>query len=110
MPQRATMMTDAWAGKRVLITGVCGTVGKELLQQLVALGPSGPGEIVGFDNNESELFFLSERYGGTKVHLYLGDLRDPKILHRHMEGIDIVLHTAALKHVILCERSPHDAV
>jgi FlaA1/EpsC-like NDP-sugar epimerase len=39
-----------WKGRRVLVTGVCGTVGREILEQLLEIGPE---EIVGIDNNES---------------------------------------------------------
>ncbi len=49
-------MQENWHGKTVLITGVCGTVGRELLHQTMALGQS---EIIGIDNNESELFFVA---------------------------------------------------
>jgi len=99
---------NPWQGKRVLITGVCGTVGRELLRQVVARGAY---EIIGLDNNESELFFLGEEYRtATNVHLYLGDLRDRDKLMRKMQGVDVVLHAAALKHVILCEKTPRDAV
>jgi len=99
---------NEWQGKRVLITGVCGTVGRELLRQVVMRGVH---EVIGLDNNESELFFLDEEYRtATNVHLYLGDLRDRDKLMRKMQGVDIVLHAAALKHVILCEKTPRDAV
>jgi FlaA1/EpsC-like NDP-sugar epimerase len=98
---------NGWRGKRVFITGVCGTVGKELLRQIVEFGPE---EVIGIDNNETELFFLNDRYAGQPVKLYLGDLRDASVLRRHMEDVDIVLHTAALKHVVLCEQAPRDAV
>ena len=101
-------MDQPWKGKRVLITGVCGTVGRELLTQLAARGPD---EILGIDNNESELFFLSDTYRDNRsVHRYLGDIRDRDKLMRKFAGMDVVLHTAALKHVILCEESPRDAV
>lgn len=97
-----------WSENRVLITGVCGTVGYELLRQLVARKT---GEIIGLDNNESELFFLSDEYRDNQsVRLYLGDLRDKDKLIRKTRGIDIVLHAAALKHVILCEQSPRDPI
>jgi len=100
-------MSD-WRGKTVLITGVCGTVGRELLRQVRGRSPD---EIIGIDNNESELFFLDEEYRNDPcVHLYLGDLRDRDKLLRKMQGVDIVLHAAALKHVILCEKTPRDAV
>lgn len=102
------MTKIAWKGKRVLITGVCGTVGRELLAQLKEEEPA---EIVGIDNNESELFFLGEEVGAdSNIRLYLGDVRDRDKLVRKMTGVDVVLHTAALKHVILCERSPRDPI
>lgn len=101
-------MTPAFSGKRVLITGVCGTVGRELLRQVRACGPE---ELVGFDNNESELFFLSEQHREDDgVRFHLGDIREVRRLRKQMNGMDIVLHTAAFKHVLLCEESPGDAV
>lgn len=100
--------SDFWSGKRILVTGVSGTVGREVLRQLVLLEPA---EVIGIDNNESELFFLNEEYRShTNVKLFLGDIRDPDKLIRKSRGIDYILHTAALKHVILCEQSPRDPV
>lgn len=97
-----------WNGKRVCITGVCGTVGKEVLRQIVPLKPA---EIIGLDNNESALFFLDDEFRNEKeINFYLGDMRDRGKLNRILDGIDIVLHIAAFKHVILCEKSPTDAV
>ncbi|GAB4279720.1 MAG: SDR family NAD(P)-dependent oxidoreductase [Candidatus Promineifilaceae bacterium] len=100
--------TNPWFHKRILITGVCGTVGSELLRQVLAQNPA---EVIGLDNNESATFFLMEAYrNDPRVHLYLGDVRDRDKLMEKMRGIDIVLHVAALKHVILCEQAPNDAV
>lgn len=102
------MFSEHWKEKSVLITGVCGTVGSELLRQVSRLGCS---RIIGIDNNESELFFLSQAYSQRDdIRLFLGDLRDRDKLMRKMRGIDIVLHAAALKHVIICEEAPRDAV
>jgi len=99
---------NEWTGKRVLITGVCGTVGGELLRQVLATGPA---QIVGLDNNESAIFFLKREYAEyPSVALYVGDVRDPGGLCKRMDGIDIVLHTAAYKHVEVCEESPRDTV
>lgn len=101
-------MNETWSDLRVLITGVCGTVGRELLRQIAAERPK---EVIGIDNNETEIFFLSEQYQDhADVRFSLGDIRDCEKLKRLMDGIDVVLHTAALKHVILCEQSPRDAV
>ncbi len=94
--------------KNIFITGVCGAVGGEMLRQVLAHSPA---RVVGIDNNESALFFMAEEYGNnSKVRLFIGDVRDGDALFHHMIDADIVLHTAALKHVILCEGSPADAV
>lgn len=101
-------MTEQWKDQSVLITGVCGTVGRELLRQLAETEAA---EIVGLDNNESELFFLKQEYRqDRRVRLYLGDIRDASQIARHSRNIDIILHSAALKHVILCEESPREPV
>lgn len=94
--------------KRVLVTGCCGTVGLELVRQLLQeyLVP----ELIGLDNNESELFFLEQRFLDYPCHFALGDVRDRFKLGRQMQDMDIVFHTAAFKHVILCERFPFEAV
>ena len=50
-------MDDFFSQKRVLVTGACGTVGRELIRQLLEEYPLG--ELIALDNNEGELFFLS---------------------------------------------------
>lgn len=97
--------------KRLLITGVCGTVGSELLRKLLLDAGNQPEEIIGVDNNESEIFFLEQRHlTHTNLSFFIGDVRDQERMLRVTKGVDIVFHTAALKHVVLCERSPLEAV
>ncbi|MEW6218606.1 MAG: polysaccharide biosynthesis protein [Thermodesulfobacteriota bacterium] len=104
-------MAHPLAGSRIFITGACGTVGSELIRQLLGNPLYDPAEVIGIDNNESELFFLDQRYlADSRASFFLGDIRDRDKLYRRMRGIDIVFHAAALKHVILCERSPFEAV
>lgn len=95
--------------KSVLVTGCCGTVGSELVRQLIE--EYSVGELTGLDNNESELFFSEQaylKYPGSGF--FLADVRDRDKLVRKFKGVDIVFHAAAFKHVILCERSPFEAV
>jgi FlaA1/EpsC-like NDP-sugar epimerase len=101
-------LPDHWRGKSVLITGACGTVGRELVRQIAS---SSTDRVVGIDNNESELFFMEEAYK-TKPHVsvYIGDICDRDTLEHYMRGIDVVIHAAAFKHVRLCERSPNATV
>ena len=95
--------------KRVLVTGACGTVGSQIVHQL--LTDHEVGELVGLDNNESALFFLEQKFSRYfNAHFYLADIRDPEKLAAKFKGVDIVFHTAAFKHVVLCERSPFEAV
>lgn len=101
-------MDDYWKDKNVLITGACGTVGKELIKQLVKMGSE---EIIGIDNNESELFFLDQMYrGDSNIRFYLCDIKNRDQLLGLMKGVDIVLHAAARKHVILNEIAPTEAI
>jgi len=95
--------------KRVLVTGACGTIGRELVRQL--LEENQLKELVALDNNESELFFLELKYSRHAYASFsLADIRDKDKLCNMMKGIDIVFHTAAFKHIVLCERSPFEAV
>jgi FlaA1/EpsC-like NDP-sugar epimerase len=102
-------MNDFYKKKRVLVTGACGTVGRELVRQL--LQNYEPEELIAIDNNESEIFFLEQAFQNkTQARFYLADIRDASKISRKMKDIDIVFHVAAFKHVILCERSPFEAV
>ena len=102
-------MNDFFKGKRILVTGACGTVGRELVGQLLEVPDLN--ELIGIDNNESELFFLEQRFQHLgNARFSLADIRDADKLCRIMRDVDVVFHTAAFKHVILCERSPFEAV
>lgn len=102
-------MKAFFVNKRILVTGACGTIGRELIRQL--LENYHIGELTALDNNESELFFLEQQFSKHQyAHFFLADIRDRKKLCRLMKDIDIVFHAAAFKHVILCERSPFEAV
>ena len=98
-------------GKSVFVTGSCGTIGAELVRQLLCDSRYNPKELIGIDNNESALFFQDQLYlHEPRANFFVTDIRDQNELSDRMRGVDIVIHAAALKHVILCERSPEQAV
>ncbi|MEW5723154.1 MAG: SDR family NAD(P)-dependent oxidoreductase [Thermodesulfobacteriota bacterium] len=102
-------MASILAGKRIMVTGACGTVGRELVRQILESHQGA--ELIGLDNNESELFFLEQEFAGFRqAHFFLADVRDVDKLARMMKEIQIVFHAAAFKHVIVSERSPFEAV
>ncbi|MDX2510896.1 MAG: SDR family NAD(P)-dependent oxidoreductase [Desulfobacterales bacterium] len=95
--------------KRILVTGACGTIGQELVTQLIE--SHGVGELVALDNNESKLFLLEDQFSQhPQAGFFLADVRDRDKLSQQMRGIDLVFHTAAFKHVLACEKSPFEAV
>jgi len=92
-----------------LITGSCGTVGSALVACLVSENPGCT--VRCFDNSESLLYFQQRTYQDRpEVESYIGDIRDLDRLSSIMKGVDVVLHTAALKHVGICEYAPMEAV
>ena len=102
-------MKRIFKDQRVLVTGACGTVGRELVGQLIE--GDLVGELIGIDNNESALFFLEQQFAEKgNARFVLADVRDGEKLCRVLTDIDVVFHTAAFKHVELCERSPFEAV
>lgn len=102
-------MNGFFKDKRIVVTGSCGTIGSELVRQLIEEYDAG--EVIGIDNNESEIFFQEQRYSNSENSRFLlADVRDKEKLNRVFKGVDIVFHSAAYKHVILCERSPFEAV
>src|SRR3984957_7298501 len=99
----ASMLNRSW-----FISGVCGTIGRTLLERVASLEPK---QVIGLDNNESELFYLYEEYRRNPVvKLYTADLRDQREIESRIAGCEIVLHAAAVKHVFLCEESPFAAI
>jgi UDP-N-acetylglucosamine 4,6-dehydratase len=101
-------MVDIFNGKNILITGGTGSVGKDLVYELLIHKPK---VIRIFDNNETELFNLQEELSPSKRIRYLfGDIRDKGRLEMALAEIDLVFHTAALKHVYISEYSPFEAV
>lgn len=100
-------LADFYEEKTILVTGGVGSIGSFLVKNLLKYNPY---SIRILDNNETGLFDLEQNIQSKKIRLLLGDIRDKERLLVAMEKVDIVFHTAALKHVPLCEFNPLDAI
>lgn len=100
-------MLETLRGRRVLVTGGSGTIGARLVERLLELEPA---VVRVFGRDETKQFYQRQRYPGrSDVRFLIGDIRDRDRLGRAMEGIDLVFHCAALKHVESGEYNPFEA-
>ncbi len=111
-------------GKRILITGGTGSLGKVLLRRLLSGSDGVPAQIVVFSRDEAKQHDLRISYehkrSATDEIIYdnftrmlkfqIGDVRDERAVVRALRGIDIVFNAAALKQVPTCEYFPFEAV
>lgn len=101
-------LEDFFKGKDVLVTGGCGSIGSKLVEHLLKYDLK---RLRVLDNNESRQFYLQQKFKNhEKLRILIGDIRDDKRLRWAIQGVDFVFHTAALKHVPLCEYNPFEAV
>ncbi|MGL6174614.1 MAG: polysaccharide biosynthesis protein [Cellulosilyticaceae bacterium] len=93
--------------KKVLITGGTGSWGIELVRQLMNQDIE---EIRVLARNEFLQFEMSEIFKNPKVKCIIGDIRDRESIRSAIEGVEIIYHLAALKHVPICEDQPLEAI
>ena len=95
--------------KNILITGGTGSFGKKFLE--MTLKKHNPKKIVVFSRDEMKQWELSKKYKNEKrVRFFIGDVRDKERLNRALDGIDCVVHAAALKIVPTAEYDPFETV
>jgi UDP-N-acetylglucosamine 4,6-dehydratase len=94
--------------KTVLITGGTGSFGKKITELL--LQRYSPKKIIIFSRDELKQFEMSQEYNNDCMRYFIGDIRDKERLRKAMEGVDIIIHAAALKQVPVAEYNPMEAV
>ena len=96
-----------YKGKIVLITGGTGSFGTALTKRLLSLDVE---QIRIFSRNESKQVSMESKIPDDRLRFLIGDVRDEKRLIRATEGVDIVFHAAALKHVSKVEYNPFEGI
>jgi UDP-N-acetylglucosamine 4,6-dehydratase/5-epimerase len=96
------------AGKSLLITGGTGSFGKAFIK--TALERLKLKKLVVFSRDELKQFEMQQRFKAPEIRYFIGDVRDSARLHRAFDGIDVVVHAAALKQVPTAEYNPFEAI
>ena len=94
-------------GKKILVTGGTGSLGRSLTKRLLSYNTD---SIRIYSRNENQQVKMQSEFNDPRLRFLIGDVRDLNRLARAMEGIDIVFHAAALKHVPVVEYNPFEAV
>ena len=94
-------------GKKILITGGTGSLGTGLTRRLLSYNVH---SIRIYSRNENQQVKMQSEFNDKRLRFLIGDVRDLSRLARAMEGVDIVFHAAALKHVPVVEYNPFEAV
>ncbi len=95
-------------GKNILVTGGTGSFGKKFVETV--LKRYKPNKLIVFSRDELKQSEMKRQFNDPCMRYFIGDVRDENRLHRAFEGVDLVVHAAALKHVPIAEYNPFEAV
>jgi FlaA1/EpsC-like NDP-sugar epimerase len=118
------MSDPIFEGKRILITGGTGSLGKVIVRRLLACEHGRPAKIIVFSRDEAKQHFMRVEYqhaparaDKTRYHNFqellefrIGDVRDPDSVTGVLRDADIVINAAAMKQIPTCEYFPFEAV
>lgn len=100
-----------WNESTILVTGGTGSFGKKFSE--IMLGKYHPKKLIIFSRDELKQHEMRQTYpdiGDSPIRYFIGDVRDQERLYRAFNGVDVVIHAAALKQVPACEYNPFEAI
>src|SRR5437762_6669655 len=98
-------------GASVLITGGTGSFGRRFVRTL--LDQHGPARLAVYSRDELKQFQMRQEFPSDQfpsLRFFIGDVRDRDRLYRALDGVDVVVHAAALKQVPAAEYNPLEAI
>lgn len=100
---------DFFEDKIILVTGGTGTIGSEIVNQILKYNPK---TIRILSNSENELWETRNRFmdSDNKLRFLLGDIRDYERIKIAVNNVDYIFNAAAIKHVPICEYNPMEAI
>ncbi len=99
-------------GKSLLITGGTGSLGKALTEHILDKFPN-IRRLVIYSRDEQKQFQMAQEYPAEtypQIRYFIGDVRDKDRLERAFQGVDYVIHAAAMKHVHIAEYNPDECI
>lgn len=94
--------------KVIFITGGTGSFGKKYVKTL--LERYSPSKIIVYSRDELKQYEMAQTFNQRQMRYFIGDVRDSERLNRAMEGVDFVIHAAALKQVPAAEYNPMECI
>ena len=94
--------------KNILITGGTGSFGKQFIRTI--LQRYKPNKIIIFSRDELKQYEMAQSFNLPCMRYFIGDIRDVHRLEKAMNGVDYVVHAAALKHVPIAEYNPMECI
>jgi len=94
--------------KNILITGGTGSFGKKYTE--IILSRYKPKKVIIYSRDELKQYEMAQSFTDTCMRYFIGDVRDAQRLHEAMDGVDFVIHAAALKHVPAAEYNPMECI
>ena len=95
-------------GANILITGGTGSFGKKYTE--VLLQKYKPNKIIIYSRDELKQYEMAQKFNDKCMRYFIGDVRDLSRLEKAMDGVDYVIHAAALKHVPIAEYNPMECI
>jgi UDP-N-acetylglucosamine 4,6-dehydratase len=94
--------------KTILITGGTGSFGKQFTKTI--LERYAPKKVIIYSRDELKQYEMAQTFNAPQMRYFIGDVRDQPRLTQAMEGVDYVIHAAALKHVPVAEYNPLECI
>jgi len=104
----ANSQADMINGKSILITGGTGSFGRKFVQTVLARYH--PKKVIIYSRDELKQFEMAQTFNSAEMRYFIGDVRDQSRLTQVMDGVDLVIHAAALKHVPAAEYNPMECI
>ena len=94
--------------KTILITGGTGSFGKQFTKTI--LERYKPKKVIIYSRDELKQYEMGQSFDAPEMRYFIGDVRDGPRLEQAMDGVDYVIHAAALKHVPVAEYNPMECI